>query len=106
MDDAIDQRELLPTQTGRHAYRIVQEALTNARKHAPGSLVQVVLTGRPGGGLRIRVASPQPVGTPAGAGGKLGLVGLGERTRMVGGTLSHSVQDGRFVLEAHLPWQG
>ena len=45
VDDTIHDRELLPTQTGRHAYRIVQEALTNARKHAPGSRVKAELGG-------------------------------------------------------------
>ena len=105
VDDTIDNRELLPTQTGRHAYRIVQEALTNARKHAPGSRVAAELDGRPGDGLRIRVSNPAPSGTSAGPGGKLGLVGLAERTRMAGGTLSHAVQNGRFILDARLPWE-
>ncbi|MBF9130166.1 hypothetical protein I0C86_14550 [Plantactinospora sp. S1510] len=106
VDDTIDDRDLLPTQTGRHAYRIVQEALTNARKHAPGSRVTAALGGRPGDGLRIRVSNPAPPGAVAGPGGRLGLVGLAERTRLAGGTISHGVQDGRFVLDARLPWEG
>ncbi|WP_440104603.1 sensor histidine kinase [Streptosporangium sp. H16] len=105
VDDTVGDRELLPAQTGRHAYRIVQEALTNARKHAPGSRVTAELGGRPGDGLRIRVSNPAPSGTPAGPGGRLGLVGLAERTRMVGGTISHAVRDGHFVLDARLPWE-
>ncbi|HUR01242.1 MAG TPA: histidine kinase [Nonomuraea sp.] len=105
VDDTIGDRELLPTPTGRHAYRIVQEALTNARKHAPGSRVTAVLDGRPGDGLRIRVTNPALFATPAGPGGRLGLVGLAERIRMAGGTLSHAVQDGRFILDARLPWE-
>ncbi|NBE92720.1 hypothetical protein FE391_33410 [Nonomuraea sp. KC401] len=105
VDDAIDCREQLPTQTGRHAYRIVQEALTNARKHAPGSRVTAELGGRPGEGLRIRVSNPAPAGASAGPGGRLGLVGLAERTRMAGGTISHTVRDGRFILDARLPWE-
>jgi signal transduction histidine kinase len=105
VDDTIADRELLPTQTGRHAYRIVQEALTNARKHAPGSRVMAELGGRPGDGLRIRVSNPLPYGTPAGPGGRLGLVGLAERTRMAGGSISHAVQDGRFILDVRLPWE-
>ncbi|MGH3663262.1 MAG: sensor histidine kinase [Micromonosporaceae bacterium] len=102
--DTIDDRELLPSQTGRHAYRIVQEALTNARKHAPGSRVVAELGGRPGQGLRITVRNPAPAGS-AGPGGRLGLVGLAERTRMAGGALRHTVRDGHFVLDAHLPWE-
>jgi signal transduction histidine kinase len=105
VDDTIDARELLPAQTGRHAYRIVQEALTNARRHAPGSRVRAELAGRPGEGLCIRMSNPTLVGTPPGPGGRLGLVGLTERTRMAGGTLSHAVADGRFVLHARLPWE-
>ncbi|MBG0821169.1 hypothetical protein HS048_10535 [Planomonospora sp. ID91781] len=103
--DTVDGRELLPAQTGRHAYRIVQEALTNARKHAPGSRVTAELGGRPGHGLRIRVSNPVPSGAPAGPGGRLGLVGLAERTRMAGGTLRHSIHNGSFVLDVRLPWQ-
>ncbi|WP_164903727.1 sensor histidine kinase [Nonomuraea polychroma] len=105
VDDTIADRELLPTQTGRHAYRIVQEALTNARKHAPGSRVTVELAGRPGHGLRIRVSNPAPSGTAAGPGGRMGLVGLAERIRMADGTLSHAAQEGRFILDARLPWE-
>ncbi|MEV3987039.1 histidine kinase [Nonomuraea sp. NPDC049758] len=105
VDDAISGRESLPAQTGRHAYRIVQEALTNARKHAPGSAVTAELGGRPGDGLRIRVSNAAPPGGGTGPGGRLGLIGLAERTRMAGGTLTHAVRDGRFVLDAQLPWE-
>jgi len=103
--DTIEQRDELPTQTGRNAYRIVQEALTNARKHAPGSSVTVELAGRPGEGLRIHVANPTPYGVRAGPGGRLGLVGLAERVRMAGGTITHAQQNGRFVLDVRLPWE-
>ncbi|MEU4835724.1 histidine kinase [Streptosporangium sp. NPDC023615] len=105
VEDTVDGRELLPTQTGRHAYRIVQEALTNARKHAPGAGVSVELGGRSGDGLRIRVSNPVPAGTPTGPGARLGLVGLAERTRMAGGSLGHAVRDGHFVLDVRLPWE-
>ncbi len=103
--DTIEDRESLPAQTGRHAYRIVQEALTNARKHAPGSQVRAELGGRPGDGLSIRVSNPAPYGTPAGPGGRLGLVGLAERSRMAGGSFAHDLKDGRFVLDVRLPWE-
>ncbi|MEV4284872.1 histidine kinase [Nonomuraea bangladeshensis] len=103
--DAVEQRDLLPTQTGRNAYRAVQEALINARKHAPGSSVTVELDGRPGDGLRIRVSNPVPYGASGGPGGRLGLVGLGERVRLAGGTITHAQQNGRFVLDVRLPWE-
>ncbi|MFG1861322.1 sensor histidine kinase [Microbispora bryophytorum] len=105
VDDSIDGRESLPAQTGRHAYRIVQEALTNARKHAPGASVTAELGGRPGEDLRIRVTNATRSGSAPGPGGRLGLVGLAERTRMAGGTLSHTIQDGRFILDVRLPWE-
>jgi len=47
--------EAPPTTTSRHAFRIVQECLTNARRHAPGQPVTVTLDGRPGGQLVVRV---------------------------------------------------
>ncbi|MEV5323359.1 histidine kinase [Nonomuraea sp. NPDC052634] len=102
--DTVTERDRLPTQTGRHAYRIVQEALTNARKHAPGSVVRAEIGGRPGDGLRIRVSNATMPGRP-GPGGRLGLIGLAERTRMAGGKITHDVRDGRFVLDALLPWE-
>jgi Signal transduction histidine kinase len=103
--DNVTGRESLPTQVGRHAYRIVQEALTNARKHAPGSRVLAELDGAPGKGLRIRVSNPVLPNTPAGPGGRLGLVGLAERIRMAGGTITHEIQGDRFVLDVRLPWE-
>jgi signal transduction histidine kinase len=97
-----------PAVCGRVAYRVVQEALTNARKHAPGSPVHLVLDGAPGNGLRIQVTNPAP--TPASAatspvpGSGLGLIGLTERVELAGGRLTHDAATGRFRLEVHLPW--
>ncbi|WP_433718165.1 sensor histidine kinase [Actinoplanes sp. CA-051413] len=91
---------------GRTAYRIAQEGLTNARKHAPGTAVRVLLDGAPGAGLRIRIANPCPV--PAtraevpGAG--MGLVEVGERAALAGGHVRYGRQGDDFVLEAELPW--
>ncbi|MBF8186210.1 hypothetical protein ITP53_10715 [Nonomuraea sp. K274] len=103
VSNAIDGHEGLPVRTGRHVYRIVQEALTNARKHAPGSLVRAELAGRAGDGVRIEVSNAAFPGV-RGPGAGLGLVGLAERTRLAGGGLSHEIRDGRFVLDAWLPW--
>ena len=89
---------------GRAAYRVVQEALTNATRHAPGAPVTVTLDHRPEG-LSVRVVnSPaaRPVVAPPGGG--FGLVGLGERVRILGGRLqSGPGADGGFVVEAVLP---
>jgi signal transduction histidine kinase len=93
----------LPAATGRHGYRIVQEGLTNARKHAPGSLVRVEVSGGPGDGLTIEVRNRLAPGVSA-PGSKVGLVGLAERASLAGGRLEHGVQAGEFQLTAWLPW--
>ena len=99
--------EAIPDSLGRTAYRVVQEGLTNARKHAPDTLVSVDLTGGPDDGLTITVRNPlrlgsEPLGVPDSG---LGLVGLAERAALVGGRLRHGVTSGReFKLTAWLPW--
>jgi signal transduction histidine kinase len=57
----------VPDLTGRTAYRVVQEALTNARKHAPGAEVHVHLAGSPGAGLTVEVRNEPPRPGPPGA---------------------------------------
>jgi signal transduction histidine kinase len=90
---------------GRDVYRIVQEGLTNARKHAPGEPVRVSVTRTPTQvevGLVNRRAAAS-LGVP---GTSSGLVGLAERTALAGGTLSHgTTADGGFELRARLPWR-
>jgi signal transduction histidine kinase len=89
---------------GRAAYRIVQEALTNAGKHAPGAAVDVRVERRPDE-LVVRVVNG-PVQQPAGQvpGGGFGLVGLAERVRTLGGRLTAERRlDGGFCVEAVLP---
>lgn len=95
-----------PATTGRAAYRIVQEGLTNARKHAPARPVDLSLTGSPGDLLTIEISNPMaPDGAASMPGSGKGLVGLAERARLLGGTLDHRVtEDGRFVLQVRLPW--
>lgn len=96
----------VPEGIGRDAYRIVQEALTNARKHAPDTLVTVDLWGGPGEGLNVEVRNPLRMGAPLGlpASG-LGLAGLAERAALAGGHLRHEVTPGgEFSLTAWLPW--
>ena len=95
-----------PDTAGRTAYRIVQEGLTNARKHAPGHPVHVLLDGGPGDGLLIELRNPLPDRPPdAPPGSGTGLVGLAERAQLAGGRLGHVVTpDGEFRLHAALPW--
>jgi signal transduction histidine kinase len=111
----------VPAGTGRTAYRIVQEGLTNARKHAPEAPVAVRVVGIPGSGLEVTVTNPLPDGPgalsgvgsrPRGGSGNAeipgagaGLTGLAERVALDGGTLRHGPVDGTFELAAHLPWR-
>ena len=98
----------VPASVGRTAYRVVQEGLTNARKHAPGAEVTVSVSGGPGPGLTAEVRNRWPVGVPAGAaipGAGQGLTGLLERTAIAGGRLEHGrLPSGDFRLAAWLPW--
>ncbi|MGZ9929249.1 sensor histidine kinase [Streptomyces sp. NC-S4] len=103
-----------PPLVGRTAYRIVQEALTNVRKHAPGAAADVRITGGPGDGLTVEIRNapppapdPAPVTVPGPArGGGQGLIGLAERARLAGGELTALPAGGGFRVRAWLPWQG
>jgi signal transduction histidine kinase len=91
---------------GRTAYRVVQEGLTNARKHAPGVLVHVRMAESEAGlEIEVRNGAPvSPLAAPALPGAGSGLIGLGERVQLVGGELRHRVTgSGDFVLTATLP---
>jgi len=98
----------LPETTGRTLYRVIQEALTNARKHAPGTTVAIDVRGGPGDGIAVRISNPMPFAdarTNPLPGSGLGLVGLAERAELVGGRLTHRTShDGTFVVEGWLPW--
>jgi signal transduction histidine kinase len=88
---------------GRAAYRIVQEALTNGAKHAPGAPVCITVE-RPAGELVVRVVNGPGGPAVEAPGGGYGLVGLAERVRTLGGRLRAEPRlDGGFVVEAVLP---
>lgn len=94
----------VPDRVSRHAYRIVQEGLTNARKHAPGSPVALSLrttTDRLQVVVRNRLAD---LAQPDRSGSGLGLVGIAERVDLVGGDLSHGIEGEEFTLKATLPY--
>jgi signal transduction histidine kinase len=98
----------VPDAIGRHALRIVQEALTNARKHASSAPVEARVDGAPGEGLEIEVRNPAPVVAAAAAkvpGSGAGLVGLAERAALAGGHLDYGLDEhGDFEVRAWLPW--
>ncbi|WP_462417286.1 sensor histidine kinase [Kytococcus sp. Marseille-QA3725] len=98
---------LLPISTSRHAFRIIQEALTNALKHAPGCPVLIEIGGRAGTGLTVRVVNelPQEGEEPTDVvSGGLGLTGLHERVDLAGGRATTGEVDGEFVVDVWLPW--
>ncbi|MFE2105984.1 sensor histidine kinase [Kitasatospora sp. NPDC059463] len=108
------ERRALTASAGHAAYRVVQEALTNAHKHAPGAPITVALRYEPDA-LVVEVvnpAAPEPVGVrPGGAGpavsGGQGLTGLRERARLVGGMVHAGATAGAgFRLAAVLPYEG
>ncbi|MFD3684713.1 sensor histidine kinase [Nocardiopsis sp. NPDC058631] len=98
----------LPPMVDRAVHRIVQESLTNAAKYAPGAEVKVWITAD-GARLETRVVNSAP---PAGrrtsaAGGRLGLIGLRERVRVVGGSFAAGpVGGGGWEVCATMPLHG
>ncbi|MEU0464839.1 histidine kinase [Amycolatopsis sp. NPDC006131] len=93
-----------PPMVERAAYRVVQEALTNVTKHAPGARVAVTIS-RGHQETVVRVCNgPPPAGPlPGTVSGRQGLEGLRERVRLLGGTLRAGPLDGGFDVVARLP---
>jgi signal transduction histidine kinase len=106
LDNRVPEAQAVPASTGRTAYRIAQEGLTNARKHAPGAEVAVTVEGGAGEGLTVTVRNPPPPGeVPHVPGSGQGLIGLTERATLAGGRLDHGAEpDGGFAVRAWLPW--
>jgi signal transduction histidine kinase len=98
----------VPPGTGRTAYRIAQEGLTNARKHAAGRLVQLTVSGTPGRQIVIEIRNPLPAGPSQPEpipGSGTGLIGLSERARLADGRVKYGpTGTGEFRLQAWLPW--
>jgi signal transduction histidine kinase len=96
----------VPEEAGFALYRIAQEALTNAAKHAAGAPVRMVLAyGADRVELTIR-NDPPPAGAPtalAGAGSGYGLTGMRERLEPLGGTLEAGPLDGGWQVAARIP---
>ncbi|MDQ1049719.1 signal transduction histidine kinase [Streptomyces sp. V4I2] len=107
LDSRVTDADTVPASVGRTAYRIAQEGLTNARKHAPGAEVTVSVSGAPGEGLTMSVRNPPPDGeVPHVPGSGQGLIGLTERATLAGGRLEHGPEaNGGFGVRAWLPWR-
>jgi signal transduction histidine kinase len=101
--------------TGQAVQRIVQEALTNVRKHAPGAAVSVAVHAgaRPDDEVVLRV-DDRPVGNGhaarpmilAATGGGYGLQGMRERAQLLGGTLEAGAGPSGWRVELRLPAPG
>jgi signal transduction histidine kinase len=96
----------LTSEAALTAYRTAQEALTNARKHAPGQPIQLTLDYAPQA-MTLQVSTPLLVNGDAGplaaAGGGFGLTGLRERAELAGGTLHAGPADGQWQVRLRLP---
>jgi signal transduction histidine kinase len=95
----------LTTEASLAGFRTAQEALTNARKHAPGQPVTLALDFEPAQ-ITVRVVNPLPDGTPrplAATGAGYGLTGLRERAALAGGELDAGPADGNWQVVLRMP---
>jgi len=103
---AIGEPRPVGAEAGLTAFRTAQEALTNARKHAPGQPVSVTLRFDPAE-TTVRVVNPLPPGGAAGplahTGAGYGLTGLRERAALIGGTLITGPAGGQWSVCLTIP---
>ncbi|WP_269856597.1 sensor histidine kinase [Streptomyces sp. RPT161] len=105
------ERRDLPAEAGLAVRRVAQEAVTNARKHAPGAKVAIRLDYLPGEvELEVRDFGGRPVdnepvdnGELGGSGGGYGLLGMRERAELLGGTLEAGPAEEGFVVRLRVP---
>jgi signal transduction histidine kinase len=103
----LDQAAAAPPQLATAVYRIVQEALTNIVRHAPGAPADVQVRGGPGVGVTLEIVNPvPPPGTvPPSPGSGSGLTGISERVNALGGKVNIGpTTNGTFAVQAWLPW--
>jgi signal transduction histidine kinase len=103
LEDFVSDRSV-PDAVGRTVYRIVQEGITNAGKHAPGALLTVQVSGSADDGIDILLRNPIGFGPSRTPGAGLGLIGLAERAELRGGRLDHGRDGSTFVLHGWIPW--
>jgi signal transduction histidine kinase len=95
--------EGVPLASGLAAYRLVQESLSNAVKHAPGAPVRLSVHVSDHE-IRVDVVNPVVTGTPRSDGGGNGLRGMKERAELLGGSVDTSNGDGNWTVAACIPW--
>ncbi|QDB78536.1 two-component sensor histidine kinase [Georgenia wutianyii] len=102
----VDSAERADPALARAVYRIVQEVLTNARRHAPAQPIRLEVSGGPAAGMRIDARNPYVPGAGEQGAGQ-GLRGMAERVELLGGQLAYGLDDrGRtFRVTVDLPWR-
>jgi signal transduction histidine kinase len=94
----------LPEVIGRTVYRIVQEGMTNAAKHAPGAMLRIMVSGSRDDGVTVELRNALGFGPTSTPGAGLGLVGLAERAQLRGGRLEGHREGASWVLRGWIPW--
>ena len=95
------------TRVAHAAFRIVQEAISNVRRHAPAAALHLDVRGGPGAGLTLRTVNwlDRGGGPPPTVGGGNGLIGMAERAELLGGTFQAGLTtEGSFAMHCWLPW--
>ena len=92
----------MPQAVSREAYRIVQESLTNAARHAGRVPVSLRLNVGPED-LELELSNPLGASRPRHAGGGRGLEGIEERVTSLRGEVAAGPDDGRWRIAVHLP---
>ncbi len=95
--------DLLGGPLGTAIHRIVQEALANVARHAPGNTVEVVVAAHASTGRAAVTDHGRPPATPGTTSGHFGLVGMRERARALGGTLTAGPHEDGWQVEVVLP---
>jgi signal transduction histidine kinase len=89
----------LPGGVDVSAYRIVQEALTNALRYGDGAARLVVRAN----GVGLSIECSNRIGQPSSTGSGLGLAGVAERVSLLGGTVQHGPTGDRYQVDVHIP---
>ena len=92
--------ERVPRAVSEEAYRIVQECLTNAARHAGRVPVTLRLAA---GADQLTIEAANPLGTGGGGAGGRGLRGIAERVAVLRGRVTAGPEDGRWVVRVALP---
>lgn len=89
----------------RTVYRVVQESMTNAVKHAAGAPISVFAEASPSAGVRVRVTNPiRAAAEIADEGSGAGTIGIRERAVLLGGEAWIGVHEGEFIVDVSFPW--